>query len=94
MNKATLIKHVAEKAGISQKDAAVAVNATFDVIAENMGDGITISGFGNFGVKMHAPRQGFNPRTKEKVNVPASLSVFFKPSKVLKDMWKKGTIEY
>lgn len=94
MNKATLVKYVAEKAGMTQKDAAAAVSATFEVIAENMGEGIAIPGFGNFGVKMHGPRQGLNPRTKEKVDIPASLSVFFKASKALKDKWKNGTIEY
>ena len=86
MNKATLIKHVAEKAGISQKEAIAAVNATFDVIAENISEGVAVPGFGSFGVKARAARQGVNPRTKEKVEIPASVAPFFKAGKGLKDM--------
>ncbi|MBQ9733683.1 MAG: HU family DNA-binding protein [Clostridia bacterium] len=92
MNKATFIKHVAEKAGISKKEAEVAVNATFGTIAENLGDGIVIPGFGSFGVKERAARQGVNPATKEKIEIPASIVPYFKPAKALKDMWKT-TIE-
>ena len=90
MNKAALIKCVAEKAGISQKDAAAAVNATFDVIAENIGEGVVVPGFGSFGVKARAARQGVNPATKEKIEIPASVAPYFKPGKGLKDMCKNA----
>lgn len=87
MNKADLISAVAEKAGLSKKDAEKAVNATIDIISDTLvqGDKVQLVGFGSFEVKNRAARIGRNPRTKESINIPASKTPAFKPGKALKD---------
>ena len=67
MNKAELIAAVAAKAGISQKDAGVAVAAVLDEIKDALkkGDKVQLVGFGSFEVRAKAARTGKNPRTGE-----------------------------
>ena len=88
MNKTELIAAVAEKAGLTKKDAERTVNATFEAITESLGKGdkVSVSGFGIFEVKNREARVGRNPRTKETVEIPATRTPVFKPSKALKDM--------
>ena len=88
MNKTELVAVVAEKSGITKKDAERVVSATFDmIIAELMkGEKVQISGFGSFEVKEREARVGRNPRTKEAIEIPASKVPAFKPSKSLKDI--------
>ena len=87
MNKAELIAAVAAKAGISQKDAGVAVAAVLDEIKEAMkkGDKVQLVGFGSFEVRAKAARTGKNPRTGETINIPASKAPAFKAGKAFKD---------
>ena len=87
MNKATLIAAVAEKTGLTKKDAAAAIDATFGAITEAMvnGDKVNVSGFGIFEVKAREARVGRNPRTKETIEIPATKLPAFKASKTLKD---------
>ena len=87
MNKTELVNAVAEKAGLSKKDAEKVINATVDAItaALQAGDKVQLVGFGAFEVKTRAARQGRNPRTKETITIPASKSPVFKAGKALKD---------
>ena len=87
MNKATLIAAVAEKTGLTKKDAAAAIAATFGAITEAMvnGDKVNVSGIGIFEVKARAARTGRNPQTKETIQIPASKIPAFKAAKALKD---------
>ena len=87
MNKAELIAAVAEKAGLSKKDAEQAVNAFVDVVTEALvkGDKVQIVGFGAFDVKERAARVGRNPQTKKEIEIPASKVPQFKAGKALKD---------
>ncbi|MBQ8756900.1 MAG: HU family DNA-binding protein [Oscillospiraceae bacterium] len=87
MNKATLIAAVAEKTGLTKKDAAAAIDATFGAITEAMvnGDKVNVAGFGIFEVKARAARTGRNPQTKETIQIPASKIPAFKAAKALKD---------
>ena len=87
MNKAELIAAVAEKSGISKKDAEKAVTATFDAITEELvaGGKVALVGFGSFDVKTRAERVGRNPRTREEIPIPASRTPQFKAGKALKD---------
>lgn len=87
MNKTELVAAVAEKAGMTKKDAERVVNATVDTIIQNLvkGEKVQISGFGNFEVKVREARVGRNPRTKESIEIPATRLPVFKASKVLKD---------
>ena len=87
MNKAELIAAVAEKAGLSKKDADKAVAAVFAAITDSLakGDKVTVFGFGNFEVRERAARTGLNPRTKETIEIAASKVPAFKAAKALKD---------
>ena len=91
MNKSELIAVVAEKSGIQKKDAERLVSATFETIAAELikGEKVQISGFGVFESKSREARVGRNPRTREAIQIPASKTPVFKPSKNLKDMVAK-----
>ena len=90
MNKTELIAAVAEKAGLTKKDADRVVSATFETIAQSLakGEKVQVSGFGIFDVKCREARTGHNPRTKEAIQIPASKQPAFKASKTLKDQIK------
>ncbi len=87
MNKTELVAAVAEKAGLSKKDAEAAVAATFDAISGALAEGekVALVGFGTFSVKERAAREGINPLTKEKIQIAASKAPAFKAGKALKD---------
>ncbi len=87
MNKTELIAAVAEKTGLTKKDAERVVNATFETITASLakGDKVAVSGFGNFEVKAREARVGRNPRTKETIQIPATKLPAFKAAKALKD---------
>lgn len=89
MNKTELIAIVAEKSGITKKDAERVVNATFETITAQLkaGEKVQVSGFGIFEVKEREARVGRNPRTKESIQIPASKVPAFKASKTLKDLF-------
>lgn len=91
MNKTELVAAVAEKSGLSKKDAERMVSATFDTITAQLqkGEKVQISGFGIFEVKEREARVGRNPRTKEAIEIPASKAPVFKASKALKDTISK-----
>ena len=87
MNKAELIAAVAEKAGLTKKDADKAVAAVFATITDALanGDKVTVFGFGNFEVRERAARTGINPRTKAAIKIEASKAPVFKAGKAFKD---------
>ena len=87
MNKTELINAVAEKAGLSKKAAEAAVNATLSAITEGLKteEKVQLVGFGSFEVKKRAARVGRNPKTKESIEIPASVVPVFKAGKALKD---------
>ena len=91
MNKTELIASVAEKSGLTKKDAERVINATFDTITASLAEGnkVQLSGFGIFEVKAREARVGRNPRTKEEIQIPASRQPAFKASKALKDIVAK-----
>ena len=87
MNKTELVAAIAEKSGLSKKDAEKALAATIDAIADELkNDGkIQLVGFGTFAVSKRAARTGINPRTGESINIAASKNPVFKAGKALKD---------
>jgi len=87
MNKTELIAVVAEKAGLTKKDAERVVSATFETITDSLikGEKVQISGFGIFETKTREARIGRNPRTKQTIQIPATRQPAFKASKTLKD---------
>ena len=83
-NKAQLIETVAEKTGLTKKDATVAVFGSIqDYLKE--GEKVQLIGFGNFEVRERAARKGRNPQTGKEIQIPASKVPAFKPGKALKD---------
>ena len=91
MNKTELIAAVAEKTGLTKKDAERVINATVETITASLakGEKVAISGFGGFEVKAREARVGRNPRTKETIQIPATRLPVFKASKALKDVIAK-----
>jgi len=87
VNKNDLVAHVADAAGLSKTDATKAVDAVFEGIADSLkkGDEVRLVGFGTFAVAERAASEGRNPRTGEKISIPASKQPKFKPGKNLKD---------
>ncbi|MBQ2967975.1 MAG: HU family DNA-binding protein [Clostridia bacterium] len=86
MNKTELIDAVAKKAELSKKDAEKAINAVMDAVKDALaeGDKVQLVGFGTFEVKERAARTGINPRTKAKIEIPASKAPVFKAGQGLK----------
>ena len=87
MNKTELIAAVAEKSGLSKKDAAAAVESVIATVSDSLvkGEKVQLVGFGTFEVKERAARTGKNPQTGAVVEIPASKTPAFKAGKALKD---------
>lgn len=87
MNKAELVAKVAEKAGITKKDAEKAVAGIFAAVQDALVEGgkVQVLGFGTFEVKERAARTGRNPQTGEELQIAASKNPSFKPGKALKE---------
>jgi DNA-binding protein HU-beta len=87
MNKKELAEAMAEAAGISQKDAAKALDGMIAAVTKALqdGDSVSIVGFGSFVVRDRAARTGRNPKTGEAIQIKASKSPAFKAGKALKD---------
>ena len=88
MNKTELVAAMAEKTGLSKKDAESALKAFIDTVTDELkADGkVQVVGFGTFEVGERAARVGRNPQTGEEISIPASKLPKFKAGKALKDM--------
>jgi DNA-binding protein HU-beta len=87
VTKADLVNAIAEKAGLSKADAEKALKAFTDAVAEALkaSEKVSLVGFGTFSVGERAARQGQNPQTGAKINIPAAKVPKFKAGKALKD---------
>lgn len=87
MNKNDLIAKVASEANLSKSDAGDAIEATLNCITSALqsGDEVRLVGFGTFSVTHRAASEGRNPRTGDKIKIPASKNPKFKAGKPLKD---------
>src|SRR6476661_6475498 len=88
MTKADLIDEVSRLAELTRKDSEVIVETIFESVVRSLraGDKIEIRGFGSFRTRQRKPRVGRNPKTGDRVEVPAKKIPYFKPSKELKDL--------
>jgi DNA-binding protein HU-beta len=87
MNKNDLVNQVADATGLPKNEATKAVEAVFNIITatlKNKGE-VRLVGFGTFCVTERKATEGRNPRTGEKIQIPASWVAKFKPGKGLKD---------
>jgi len=87
VNKQDLVSKVASTSGLTKADATKAVDSVFDAISEALSNDqeVRLVGFGTFSVSNRAATTGRNPRTGEKIDIPASKQPKFKPGKGLKD---------
>ncbi|AJH17161.1 HU family DNA-binding protein (plasmid) [Bacillus mycoides] len=90
MNKTELTKMVAEKAELTQKEAAAATQAVLNAITNALAneDKVQILGFGTFEVRERSARTGRNPQTGEEMQIAASKAPAFKAGKELKEAVK------
>lgn len=88
MTKADLIDEVSRAVEMTRKDSESIVDTIFDSIVRALrnSEKIEIRGFGSFRTRQRKPRTGRNPKTGDKVDVPAKTIPYFKPSKELKDL--------
>jgi DNA-binding protein HU-beta len=86
VTKTEFVDQVADRAGLSKKDAADAVDAVLDTIEQALkrGSEITFSGFGKFSVSQRTAREGRNPATGETIQIAASRVPKFTPGAALK----------
>ncbi len=87
MNKNDLVATVADLSELSKADAARAVDSVFDAITTSLKGGteVRLVGFGTFSVARRKASEGRNPRTGEKIHIPASNQPKFKAGKALKE---------
>ncbi len=90
MTKAELVTEIASEGGITKAPAEKAVDGFVSAVSDALaaGDKITLVGFGTFSVGERSQREGRNPRTGEKLTIPASKAVKFKAGKTLSEKVK------
>lgn len=87
MNKEQLLDAMASKANITKKQAAEALDALLSGVTDTLkkGGSVALTGFGTFQVSKRKAREGRNPATGQKIQIPAMTVPKFKPGKGLKD---------
>src|SRR5687768_11672689 len=88
MTKAELVDAVAKVSDLTRKHSEVIVDAVFTSIIDALqkGDKIELRGFGSFRIRRRDSRTGRNPKTGDKVDVPAKRIPYFKPGKELREL--------
>ena len=87
INKDALVDMISSKLDLSKKDVEGVIDALTDDIMEEIrkGNKVTLTGFGTFKVSKRAAREGINPQTKAKIQIPAMNVPKFTAGKTLKD---------
>jgi len=88
LTRADLAEAVFQKVGLPRNESAELVETVLREVTTCLerGENVKLSSFGSFGVRDKRERVGRNPKTGEKVEVPAKRVPYFKPSKELKDL--------
>ena len=88
MTKAELVDKVSKSMDISKKHTEIIVNTVIDSIISALqnGEKVELRGFGSFKIRHRKPRTGRNPKTGDKVDIPAKNIPYFKPGKELRDL--------
>jgi DNA-binding protein HU-beta len=91
VNKSDLVTNVAKASGLTKADAERAIDATFQTITKSLkkGDDVRLIGFGTFATASRKATEGRNPRTGEKIKIPAKRLPKFRPGKQLKEAVEK-----
>jgi DNA-binding protein HU-beta len=92
VTKQEFVDAVADRSGLSKRDAGEAVEAVLDTITDTLkrGDSVTFTGFGKFSSSARAARMGVNPRTGERVQIQATTVPKFTAGSALKSAVKGG----
>jgi nucleoid DNA-binding protein len=92
MTKQDLVEIMAKACTISKNQANDCLNMILDEIAKSLkkGQDVVLTGFGTFSVVKRKARTGINPKTGQKINIPARKAPKFKAGKSLKDMIRKS----
>ncbi len=87
MNKSELVDAVANKAEVTKKQAEIVISATIETIMEAVAgdDKVTLVGFGSFESRDRKAREGRNPKTNEKMSIPATKVPAFSAGKLFKE---------
>lgn len=95
MNKTELIASIVAKSNVSKKDVEAALKGFIDTVQETVAkdEKVQITGFGTFESRARNAREGNNPRTKEKIMIPATIVPAFKAGKEFKDFVKAADKE-
>jgi nucleoid DNA-binding protein len=88
MTKAEVVAALARRTGMPRKDAAEAVGLFLDAVREALerGEKVSLVGFGTFYVKEKNPRQGRNPRTGSRIQIPRKRVATFKPGRAFRQL--------
>ncbi len=91
LTKKDIIANIANDSELTKKDVASVVDSTLTQIFNALEEGKTVdlAGFGKFEITERKAREGFNPLTKEKIQIEASKSVKCKVAKALKEAVNK-----
>ncbi len=87
MNKGELVDAVADRANVTKKQADAVLSAALDSIVDavSTGDKVTLVGFGSFERRDRKEREGRNPKTNEKMSIPATRVPAFSPGKLFRE---------
>ncbi len=91
MTKAELVEKVSAQINLTKKQTEVVVNTVFQSITESLAEGkkVELRGFGSFRVRSRNARIGRNPKSGDRVDVPAKRVPFFKAGKELRELVDK-----
>lgn len=91
LNRTEFIEELSSNLGVSKSQVEKFLNGFIDLVTEKLTSGfsVNLTGFGLFKVVTRQPRIGINPKTGQKMDIPASKSVGFKVGKTLKEAVKK-----
>ncbi len=87
MTKADIVKVLAEKVGLSRREAVQVLGVVLDAVVAAVlaGEKVELRGFGSFRTRERQARTGRNPRTGARVSVPPKVVPYFKPGKQLRE---------
>jgi len=90
VNKDALIDAISKKNDLSKKDVEIVIDSMLEEITSSIKSGskVTLTGFGTFRVSNRAAREGINPQTKAKIQIPAMTVPKFTAGKALKEAVK------
>ena len=90
VNKDALVDAISGKTEMSKKDVETVIDMLTEKITEEIqkGNKVTLTGFGTFRISKRAAREGINPQTKERIQIPAMSVPKFTAGKTLKEAVK------